>query len=246
MFRSMHPEQPATAEIQVRLHILKFISTFTARFALVPTKPSSIGLKEMQKHNTRRAQAFGELLGLAETRDLKNMDPEGRTSGKSSNTHRRRSSLYPTTGGISLLNTLHSFMALSATQSAIQDRPITAVWMRLAAGFMAHAALEQYLVHGRPLSDAMAEAFSWGFDAETTADEGSEDWQINAMFLDDDEEIEGWTKIRDEHVQIVGFVHTIYCPILCTHQCIAHPSGGNTSRGPRRNVAWRGITSRCI
>lgn len=211
---------------------------FTARFVLVPTKPSSIGLREMRKDNTRRAQAFGENLGLAKNPDLNIMDPESRTSGKSSNRHHSRSSLYPTTGGISFLDTLPSFMALSATQSTIQDRPITAVWMRLAAGFMAHAALEQYLVHGRSLSDAMAEAFSWGFDAETTADEGSEDWQINAMFLDDDEEIKGWTKIRDEHVQAVSFIHTSNCPIHCTHQCIAHSSGWNVIRGPCRDVAW--------
>jgi hypothetical protein len=219
---------------------------FTARFALAPTKPSSIGLSGMRKDNERRAQAFGENLDLAENMDLKVMDPEGRISGKSSNKHHSPSSLYPFTGKISLLDTLPSFMALSATQSATQDRPITDVWMRLAAGFMAHAALEQYFVHGRRLSNAMADAFSWGFDAESNADEGSEDWQINAMFLDDDEEIAGWTKIRNEHVQAVGFVYTSDCPIHYTHQYIAHPSSWNVIRGSCRGIAWRGVTARCI
>lgn len=187
---------------------------FTARFALAPTKPSSTGLRGVRKDTTRRAQAFGESLGLTEDMDLKILDSEGRRSGKSLERYTSSSSLYPTTGQIFLLDTLHSFMALSATQSVIQDRPITDVWMRLAAGFMAHAALEQCLVHGRQLSDAMAEAFSWGFDAETIADEGSEDWQINAMFLDVDEEIEGWTKIRNEHLQAVGFVSKLLSDIL--------------------------------
>jgi len=179
---------------------------FIARFALVPIKPSSTGLRGMRKDNTQRAQAFGENIGLAGSMDLKVMDPEGRTSGEFSDKHHSPSSLYPTPGKIFLLDTLPLFMALSATQSVLQDRPITDVWMRLAAGFMAHAALEQCLVHDQQLSDAMVEAFAWGFNAESTADEGSEDWQINAMFLDDDEEIAGWTKIRNEHIQAVGFV----------------------------------------
>ena len=69
---------------------------------------------------------------------------------------------------------------------------------------MAHAALEQSLVHDIPLPNALREAFAWGFDVASTAEEGSDDWQINAMFLGEDDQIAGWSEIKDEHIRTVS------------------------------------------
>ena len=204
MFRSMHPNHHGTAEIQFRLRLLKFTSMFTARFALAPIEPSPSGLQAMRRQNKQRAHAFGHTVDLADVMELDIVDQDNFTSETTGTTKQSARSLYPTSGGISLLDTLPSFMALSATQSVLQDSPITDIWMRLAAGYMAHAALEQSLVHGLPFSDALTEAFAWGFDAESTAEEGSDEWQINAMFLGEDEEIVGWSEIKDEHMQAVS------------------------------------------
>ena len=107
---------------------------------------------------------------------------------------------------ISLLDTLPSFMSLSASQIASQDEfGVTEMWMRLAAGYMAQAVAEQYLVFNSQRLDVMQEAFAWGFDAANSAKEGSDEYLTNVMFWD--EQAEGaspaWEKIREEHMRAV-------------------------------------------
>ena len=75
--------------------------------------------------------------------------------------------------------------------------------MRLAAGYMTQAVIEQYLVYGPPSSDVLKEAFAWGFDSAAMAKEGSGNWAVNAMFLDEEAEFESWQTIRDEHMRAV-------------------------------------------
>ena len=64
---------------------------------------------------------------------------------------------------ISLLDTIPLFMAVSAAQISMQEGTITDTWMRLAAGYMAQAVAEQYLVYRFERQDVVQEAFSWGF-----------------------------------------------------------------------------------
>ena len=201
IFRSIHPNQPAPTDIQFRLRLLRFTSMFTARFALTSIEPPPTRLPRMRWQNKESTNEFNQTFNPWQLGELGVMDREASKRNKA----QKPQSPYPASGEISLLDTLPSFMALSAAQSMLQDRPITDIWMRLAAGFMAHAALEQYLVYGVPLSDAIRAAFAWGFDAESTAQEGSEEWQINAMFLGEDEEVLGWSEIKNEHMQAVSF-----------------------------------------
>lgn len=133
--------------------------------------------------------------------DFKAVDQGSKRSTASEAKEQTLMSRYRTSEDVSLIDTLPSFMALSAAQSVLQDRPITDVWMRLAAGYMAHSALEQSLRHDVPLSNTLQEAFAWGFDPESTAEEGSDEWQINAMFLGEDDEISGWSEIKNEHMR---------------------------------------------
>ena len=126
-----------------------------------------------------------------------------------------RSSKLPS---ISLLDTLPSFMALSATQNALpEESKITDIWMRLTAGFMAQAVAEQYLVYNSQQTDVIREAFAWGFDEENGAEEGSDDYLTNVMFWD--EEAEGpnsaWEEIRDEHMRAVGFQQPLPSSLGC-------------------------------
>lgn len=104
---------------------------------------------------------------------------------------------------ISLIDTLPLFMALSAAVNSLQGSKITDTWMRLAAGYMAQAVLEQYLVYNSLSNEIVTEAFAWGFDSATMAEEESEDWAVNAMFLDEEGEFESWQLIRDDHIRAV-------------------------------------------
>ena len=201
IFRFIHPNQPATTDIQFRLRLLRFTSMFTARFALTSIEPPPTRLRRVRWQTKENTNEFDRTSNPWHVGELGVMNREASKRNKT----QKPQSLYPASGEISLLDTLPSFMALSAAQSVLQDRPITDIWMRLAAGFMAHAALEQHLVYGVPLSDAIRVAFAWGFDAESTAQEGSDDWQINAMFLGQDEEVLGWNEIKDEHMEAVSF-----------------------------------------
>ena len=109
---------------------------------------------------------------------------------------------------ISLLNTLSSFIALSAVQIALQEESIiTERWMRLAAGYMAQAVAEQYLLYNSQNPNVVQEAFAWGFDEKNTAEEGTDDYLINVMFWDENTEgvYEKWVRIRDEHMRAVSF-----------------------------------------
>ena len=109
-----------------------------------------------------------------------------------------------TSPSTSLLDSLPSFMALSAVfQTTTNQTTITDTWMRLAAGFMAQAVVEQYLVYGSTGDGVLQEAFAWGFDAECTAEEGSDEWEINAMFWGEDQVVPRWEEIRNAHMQAV-------------------------------------------
>lgn len=105
---------------------------------------------------------------------------------------------------ISLLDTIPQFMAVSAAQMSMQEGTITETWMRLAAGYMAQAVAEQYLVYGSQRQDVLQDAFSWGFDPGCGAEEGTDEFQINAMFWGVDAVVDGWDTIRDEHTQAVS------------------------------------------
>ena len=107
---------------------------------------------------------------------------------------------------ISLLDTLPSFIALSAAHLALQDESsVTEIWMRLAAGYMAQAAAEQYLVYKSRWLDVLQKAFAWGFDDKSAAVEGTDEFMINAIFFDEEEEgaNKAWEYIRDEHMRAV-------------------------------------------
>ncbi len=75
--------------------------------------------------------------------------------------------------------------------------------MRLAARYMAHAFAEQYLVYNsqRPEDQVLHEAFAYPFDAESYPEEGSDEWAVNAMFYGEDDVVEGWEDIRQEHMR---------------------------------------------
>ncbi|KAL8735664.1 MAG: hypothetical protein Q9166_000833 [cf. Caloplaca sp. 2 TL-2023] len=118
-------------------------------------------------------------------------DPKDRTSEISEQEHGN---------AMTLQDTLPLFLALSAVQNAVQGSTITELWMRLAAGYMAQAYAEQVLVYQNKRTGLLEDAFSWGYDDDCGAEKGSNEWQINEMFNADENVVELWEHIKEEHM----------------------------------------------
>lgn len=76
--------------------------------------------------------------------------------------------------------------------------------MRLAAGYMSHAFIEQVLLCGNSGLSPLLEAFAWGFDEFSNAVDGSDEENINVMFLGEDGTLEGWDDLREAHIRAVS------------------------------------------
>ena len=216
LFRTIHSRDQVGEEIRFRLRLLKYTALFSSYFASVPIQLSSKRVKKLRSHTFRGKEIAREITGYAV--DLTDNGCADRSSGTHVLDDLENGALkipYQKSSPLSMLDTLPSFMALSAAQSALQALPVSDVWMRLAAGYMAHAALEQNLLHGVHLTDALNEAFAWRFDPESSAEEGSDEWAINTMFFGEDGEVDGWSDIRDEHICAVSRGPELPCLKIC-------------------------------
>lgn len=210
-FCTMHLDYYASTDLRFRLRLLKFTVMFTKRSApeevAVLQNPShrcqeqAVSLRSSNnEYVASELHVFTQHLVSSEDSEVEKsrkdrMGERFTAANPRSTTH---DSFQP---AISLLDTIPLFMAVSAAQISMQGGTITDTWMRLATGYMAQAVAEQYLVYGSQHQETIQEAFSWGFDPECSADEGTDDFQINAMFWGVDAVVDGWDKIRDEHAQ---------------------------------------------
>jgi len=216
IFRVMHPGHPDSEGLRFRLRLLKFTVMFTKRANPTETTPPVLELLKLRDRRAEHAQAFRSKEEVSVKLDLPDLTehlapPDNMQIKKERST--QDATLFdpgfgaqrPPPPAISLLDTLPYFMALSAAHNAtMDDARVTNVWMLLAAGYMAQAAMEQYLTYEAQRNEVLREAFAWGFDAECGAEPESDEWRINAMFWGDDEKIPGWDTIRDEHWQAVS------------------------------------------
>lgn len=210
----MHPGYHGKLELQFRLRLLKFAVMFTKRVTPTEISPSTPALQKLRDQHQNQTSAFRSSDQSLSNLDLPDLSeylaPPSHTRIKREQSSRHTTPYdfpsitpAPYTLSISLLDTLPFFMSLSAAQNSMNQTTITDVWMRLAAGYMAQAVAEQYLIYDSDRHEVLLEAFAWGFDAECGAEEGSDEWQINAMFWGEDEVVPGWEEIRDEHMQAV-------------------------------------------
>lgn len=212
----MHPGYHSSQDLNNRLRLLKFTVMFTKRAAEAETTPSIRKLRELRDQRKKQARTFRstykDSLQLKLPDPTEYLSPLDNTQIKQERfTHEATTQLnqnhvtqQSSPPPVSLLDTLPFFMALSAAHNDTRgDARITKVWMRLAAGYMAQAAMEQYLMCEVQRNEVLLEAFAWGFDSECGSDPDSDEWLINAMFWGDDEVIPGWDEVRDEHWQAV-------------------------------------------
>ncbi|KAL8643772.1 MAG: hypothetical protein Q9210_007560, partial [Variospora velana] len=171
MFHALHPKHNAPVETSFRLRLLQFACIF-------------LGQPNLSVAAIPSATGPGQ------------SEYEDHGKGLSS-----RSSIEGPRQGLSLHASLPSFLALSAFQNALQESTITELWMRLAAGYMAQAYVEQVLGHHNSRSDLLENTFRWSFDHECVAEEGSDEWLINEMFNADANVVNLWENIKNEHIR---------------------------------------------
>lgn len=213
MFRSIHPGHDGNADLQFRLRLLRFTSLSASRFGSFHAVPTISALQDMRKRQSDRAKTSQSYNKFPNDLNTTAVDSSP-SSNPDSHTHHHGQQFDPdatlgaanstSQGSTSLLDTLPDFMAISAAQIMLQATNVTDVWMRLAAGYMSLAAVEQILVHRIPELEVFREAFAWGFEENLKAEEGSDELQINAMFLGEDGTVEGWDYIRDAHIRAVS------------------------------------------
>ena len=222
VFKANHPTYQAQLGMRFRLRLLQHTTLSMRRISAWPTTPTLPSLKEIRCQNQERAsvwlshrhssltslpptslalQIYDTALPLPKTTLLRNRTYISQVLGAP----HTPTPFYGLARCPSLLDNLPGFMAVSAAQVAmINSSTVTKRWMSLAARYMMQSALEQYLVYGERGSEKLLQAFAWGFDAYLVADEGSDEWETNAVFWDDDAEVEGWEEIRSAHLEAVG------------------------------------------
>lgn len=233
-FCAMHPDYVANLDLRFRLRLLQFTVMFTKRSAPEEADISEQVLQNLRHRRQEQAVSFrsgdSEFLALelphltgylapqegSGKRQISDESTAGNQTSKTDNLFRP---------AISLLDTIPLFMAVSAAQISMQGGTITDTWMRLAAGYMVQAVAEQYLVYRSQRQEILQEAFSWGFDPDCSAEEGTDDFQINAMFWGVDAVVDDWDRIRDEHAQAVSPKSVLPCASAYGRCTAAHTAG---------------------
>ncbi|CAL8577896.1 hypothetical protein XPA_003708 [Xanthoria parietina] len=172
VFRALHTNYEASPEIQLRLRLLQFTYVFVQHY------------HPFGGANT----AFARRPSISATTTETPRDPAN-----------SRQEHHPQ--AMSLEQTLPLFLALSAVQNELQGSTITEIWMVLAAGYMAQAYIEQVVVYQNRSSSLLDKAFHWGYDEDCSAEQASEQRQINDMFGADESSVRLWESIREEHIQ---------------------------------------------
>ncbi|KAI4229631.1 MAG: hypothetical protein L6R36_000678 [Xanthoria steineri] len=171
VFRALHADYKASPEIQLRLRLFQFTYVFVQHY------------HPFAAANTAFARRPSTSTTTETPRDQANSHQEHHAQA------------------MSLEQTLPLFLALSAVQNELQGSTITEIWMVLAAGYMAQSYIEQVVVYQNRSSSLLDQAFHWGYDEDCSAEQASEQRQINDMFGADESSVRLWESIREEHIQ---------------------------------------------
>lgn len=204
LFWALHPNHHCNIHLQFRLRLLKYVALLESRGSclhLYPRGPHPQGAQDDKGLTTSISNHDEAPLATSSSCLTDNHDEQLVCKASVGPLSQRK----PLASSSLLLDTLPHFMALSAAQLMLQGSHITEIWMKLAAGYMTHAVMEQYFARGEHGLQVIRRAFAWGFDEQSAAEEGSDECQINAMFFDEDNDmqVEGWNKTRNDHINAV-------------------------------------------
>jgi hypothetical protein len=231
IFKTRHASYRPDPELRLRLQLLKLATLHTQRFTRNPTTPTRDELRTLRGLNQDRARRwiedasripsapfdyslFEQGLPIAEQRLERNRAHVLREVGIPPEDDHYDEAFYGTSSCISLLDLIPLFMQVSAARNAINESNLTTTWMQLACALMLQACLEQYLVFGAHGTDAIDEAFAWGYKPSKqdppAADDiingsGSRQDEINSMFEHEDYEVEveGWADMKASALELL-------------------------------------------
>lgn len=196
MFHALHPVHRAPSELIFRLRLLKFICLFTSCTAPENGRSlwwsrEALARETLLSESSGRARVPKKMTANSEEHENDTDEIPCKPSVDALSSDRP---------SISLLDTLPSFMALSAAQNAGQESNVTITWMQLAGLYMTQAAIDHGLRYGEIRPGVIDQAFGrWKFNPDIEADDTSDEWQVNAMFWADDELLPGWEDIKQRH-----------------------------------------------
>jgi hypothetical protein len=203
IFKAKHPSYEPDPELRFRLLLLKFTSLFCHRFVRSAILPSDHMLHRLKEQNTLRALDWirdSNRLPSGD-RDMSRWETRLPFAPQALEYHRARSlaavkfqpegdrhgdAFYGTPASLALLDILPLFMSVIAARNELANSNLSLGLMDLAARFMLQACLEQYLIFGFDGSDAIDEAFAWGYKRPHAATE-SEDQvdSVNSQGVED-------------------------------------------------------------
>lgn len=180
IFKAKHPSYKPDPELRFRLLLLKFSTLFCHRFVKSAILPSKHMLHQLKEQNTLRALDWirdSNRLPSGD-RDMSSWETRLPLAPQALEYHRARSLeavklqpegdkhgdvFYGTPASLALLDILPLFMSVIAVRNELANSNLSLGLMDLAARFMLQACLEQYLIFGVDGSDAIDEAFAWGY-----------------------------------------------------------------------------------
>ena len=223
IFRARHQAYRPDSDLRFRILLLRLATLFTQRLTSNPTTPPRTALAELRISNTDRARSWIDSADRMPSLSLNTAAFDNDLPIALQELDRNRAhvlnildipaeddqyedAFYGTSSCISLLDLLPLFMEVLAARNAIMDSNLTEQLMELVCEFMTQACLEQYLVYGAHGTDAIDEAFAWGYkptdDEHVNSDIHSDGTrtgkEINDMFEDEDYyvEVADWADMK--------------------------------------------------
>ena len=238
IFKAKHPSYKPDPELRFRLLLLKFSTLFCHRFVRSAVTPPKHSLHKLKEQNTSRARDWirdSNRLPSGE-HDMSRWETRLPFAPQALNNHRAHSlealkfrakddahddAFYGTSASLALLDILPLFMTMIAARNELNNSNISSGLVVLAARFMLQACLEQYLVFGNEGSDAVDEAFAWGYKHPQATDEPQDHHSADShgvevedvsdetsrMFQAEDglaEERREWTDLKAKYIALLA------------------------------------------
>ena len=236
MFKAKRPSYKPDPELRFRLLLLKFSTLFCHRFVRSAILPSKHMLHQLKEQNTSRAIDWIKDSNQLPSgdRDMTRWETRLPFAPPALEYHRARSlgavkmqpegdrhgnAFYGTSASLALLDVLPIFMSVIAARNEIANSNLKPGLMDLLARFMLQACLEQYLIFGVDGSDAIDEAFAWGYKRPQTASDPEDQASVNSQDMEDvseetirmfqaedglAEEIPGWRDLKAKYIALLA------------------------------------------
>ena len=217
IFKARHPSYKADPELNFRIKLLKLVTLFTQRLTQNPTTPPKVSLESLRASNLDRAwkwikdssnvpssgfsvEGFDDQLPIPAEELERNRGLVLQELDIPAEDEEKEEAFYGTSFCVSLLDILPLFIEVSASRNAMNASNLSEQWMNLAAELMLQACIEKYLAVGAQGTDAIDEAFAWGYEEPRTNIHSSD---VNDMFEDEEyaTEVEGWSQIKRSYLE---------------------------------------------